>query len=286
MRCLYLLLLRWPPLAHVLPQRPADKERPQPLQVQRRLLGLAHALHDRRQRVQLRPQQPDHEVVVVLVQPVARQPDVRAVARPAIGVADAAVLHQDRALLRRRQLLERPRPPQRVPDRPRPLGVAHLLDRPRQQHALQVVLVAQRIGAPQHRVFGLGRQLREGRPAQKWPQRVEEEVGVLAEGEQRHAKGIVDVFVQHACQSSAACSASTSVLGFRAVAKDHQLHKQPAVEGELPPVGRVAPLADIDAFRGKGLTHELYLQIHLCRRTAAGSYVQNGSSSRYAIVMP
>ncbi len=98
---------------------------------------------------------------------------------------------------------------------------------------------------------GLGVSAEKGGQRKNGAQRVEEKVGVLAKGEQRHAKGIVDVFVQHAAKALL-LERIDQRLGFRAAAKDHQLHKQPAVEGELPPVRRMAPLADIDAFRVKG----------------------------------
>src|SRR4029079_7258984 len=101
-----------------LPRDSPDEERPESLEVERRLFRLPHALHDDRQRMELRAEEPDDEVVVVAVEAVAREPDVEAETRAAECHSDATVLHEDRVLLPARELLERTRPPERVPDRP------------------------------------------------------------------------------------------------------------------------------------------------------------------------
>src|SRR4051812_39649933 len=111
--------LRLPGLQAGLPGNPADEERAQPVEVQRRLLGLPHALDDHRERLQLRADETDHEVVVVLVQSVTGKADVVAEPCAAEGLADSRVLHQDDILFVARKPLERTRAPQWVPDRPR-----------------------------------------------------------------------------------------------------------------------------------------------------------------------
>src|SRR5215217_7949441 len=61
---------------YALPERAADEERSQPFQVQRGLLRLPHRLDQRRERIQILADQADDEVVVVLVETVAREADV------------------------------------------------------------------------------------------------------------------------------------------------------------------------------------------------------------------
>ena len=51
------------------------EERPQPLEVKRGLARSSHPLHAGGEREELRPEQPDHEVVVMLVEAMAREPD-------------------------------------------------------------------------------------------------------------------------------------------------------------------------------------------------------------------
>src|SRR5208283_3504812 len=99
-------------LLFALPGYFADEERSHLLDVQRGLLGLAHPLNDGRERIELWPQQADHEVVVILVQSVASEADVVAQPRLAEGAANAAMLQQDDALLVRRQPFEGAGPPQ------------------------------------------------------------------------------------------------------------------------------------------------------------------------------
>ena len=59
-----------------LPHAPPDEERPEPLEMERGLLRLAHPLDDDRERMQLASEQADDEVVVVVIEAVAREPDV------------------------------------------------------------------------------------------------------------------------------------------------------------------------------------------------------------------
>src|SRR5262249_27496958 len=92
-----------------LPRHSADEERTEVLEVERGLPGLPHALDDDRERVELGPEEPDDEIVVVPVEPVAREADVVAEPGATERHPDAAVLHQDRVLLLPRQALERAR---------------------------------------------------------------------------------------------------------------------------------------------------------------------------------
>ena len=138
-----------------LPRDPADEERPETLEMERRLLRLAHPLDDDRERVQLGPEQADDEVVVVAVEPVAREPDVVAEPGSAEGHPDAPVLHEDRVLLAARELLERAGAAQRVPDRPRQRRIEHAPARALDERLLEILLVADRVGAAEHRQLRL-----------------------------------------------------------------------------------------------------------------------------------
>src|SRR5207249_9704868 len=124
-----------------LPDRTADEERSEPLEVQRGLLRLAHRLHDRREWIQLLPDQSDDEVVVLFVEAVARQADVvRVVAGPERH-ADGAVLGENHPLLFRRELREPAAPPQRIPERPPPVAIQHCTARPMDENVGEVRLV-------------------------------------------------------------------------------------------------------------------------------------------------
>ena len=82
-----------------MPDDAADEERAEPVEVERGLLRLAHRLDDGGEREQLLADQPDDEVVVVAVEPVAGEPDVVRVIGGAERHADRAVLGENRALL-------------------------------------------------------------------------------------------------------------------------------------------------------------------------------------------
>ena len=135
-----------------LPDGAADEERAETVEVERGLLRLAHRLDDGGQREEILADQADDEVVVVAVEAVAGQPDVVRVVGGAERHADRAVLGQDRPLLLLRQLGEAAAAAERIPDRPAPVGVEHRPARPVDQRLLEVRLVAERIGAPEHRV--------------------------------------------------------------------------------------------------------------------------------------
>src|SRR4029453_9634482 len=98
--------------------------------MERGLARLPHPLDDDRERMQLRPEQPDDEVVVVLIEAVTWGPDGVPESGPSEGHATAAVLHEDRVLLLAREPLERARAAQRVPDRPPQLRIEHAAARP------------------------------------------------------------------------------------------------------------------------------------------------------------
>src|SRR6185503_4333926 len=82
-----------------LPRGTPYEERSQAVEVLRGLLGLAHLLHDGRQRVQVRAQEADDEVVVVLVEAVAGEAHVVGVAACAVTLRERAVLGEDAALV-------------------------------------------------------------------------------------------------------------------------------------------------------------------------------------------
>src|SRR3954463_9487208 len=92
-------LARSDSLRRALPDGPAHEKRPEPLEIERRLLRLPHRLDDRRERKQLFSEQADDEVVVVLVEPMTGRADVVRETRGAEGHADGAVLREDDALL-------------------------------------------------------------------------------------------------------------------------------------------------------------------------------------------
>src|SRR5207237_3078621 len=94
------LLLSW---KRALPDRVADEEGPERLEILRRLRRRPHALHDVRERMKVLADETDHEVVVAHVEAVAREADVVHEIRLAVGAADDAVLADDRPLLLRRQ---------------------------------------------------------------------------------------------------------------------------------------------------------------------------------------
>ena len=98
-------------------------------------------------------QDPDDEVVVVLGEAVAGQADV--VRHPGLpeGLADAAVLGEDGALLLLGKLLEGAGPAQGIPDRPGQLGAAQPALRPGDERLLEVGLPAHGVGAAEHRVL-------------------------------------------------------------------------------------------------------------------------------------
>ena len=102
----------------------------------------------------------DDEVVVVLVEAVARQADVVREVGGAVRHADRAVLGENHALLLGRQLREPAAAPERIPDGPAPVRIEHRPPRPVQQHVDQIRLVADRVGAAEHRVLRLLRQRR------------------------------------------------------------------------------------------------------------------------------
>ena len=93
-------------LRRALPGHLADEERPETIEILGSLLGLAHLLHDGGERVQVRPQQADDEVVVVLVEAVTREPYVGREAGEAETLPDRAVLTEDLPLLYLGQGLE------------------------------------------------------------------------------------------------------------------------------------------------------------------------------------
>src|SRR5262249_59916091 len=86
-----------------LPERVADEERPERLDVLRRLHGLPHRLDEMREWMEVAADQPDHEIVVVDVQPLAGETNVVGEVGVAISAPEHAVLTDDGSLLLRRE---------------------------------------------------------------------------------------------------------------------------------------------------------------------------------------
>src|SRR5262245_63534660 len=145
-----------------LPDGSSDKKWPEALEIQRRLLRPAHRLHDRRQRIEILPEQADDEVVVVLVEAVAREADVVGIVADAERHADCAMLGEDDALLLGGQLGELAAPAQWIPDCPAPSWIEHRPPRTGEQHLLEVGFVADRVGAAERRVLGFLRERSKG----------------------------------------------------------------------------------------------------------------------------
>ena len=93
----------------------------------------------------------DDELVVARVEAVAGEANVVSELLLAVGHPDRRVLPQDGSLLRRRELRELSCAAQRVPYVPGPGFRHHVLQGPAEEHVLEVGLVAQRVGTPQHR---------------------------------------------------------------------------------------------------------------------------------------
>src|SRR5512138_1595512 len=80
------------------------------------LARTAHGLHYVRKGVQIRPEQPDDEVIVVRIEPVACQANVMGKVLVAVGAPNAAMLSHDRALLSRFEPFEPALAPKWVPN--------------------------------------------------------------------------------------------------------------------------------------------------------------------------
>src|ERR1700742_3250197 len=103
------------PMEHV-----AHEERPHLHDELGGLPRAAHGLDHVGERVQLLADEPDDELVVVRVEPVAREADVVGQVGRAVGLPDLRVLAHDASLLLRLAALRSAAAPERVPDRPRP----------------------------------------------------------------------------------------------------------------------------------------------------------------------
>ena len=231
-------------LRRTLPQCSTDEERTEPLEIQRRLLRFPHHLDDRGERIEILSDQPDDEVVVVLVEAVAREPDIVRVVGHAERHPDGAVFRENDALLFRRQLRELARTPQRVPDRPPPLRIQNRPPGTMEQDVDEVRLVAERICASQHRVFGLLHQGTKRRPVEDRPDAIQKEVRILAERQQRDAARIVHVFVEHAADAGVADGVDEPLAVF-AAAEREELHEEPRVAALRLPVLHPALLAQV-----------------------------------------
>src|SRR5207247_6019148 len=86
-----------------LPERVADEERAERLDVLRGLDGLPHGLHEVRKGMQVAADETDDEIVIVDVEPVAREADIVGEVGVAVGAARHGGLADDGALLLRRE---------------------------------------------------------------------------------------------------------------------------------------------------------------------------------------
>src|SRR2546428_3948172 len=84
-----------------LPERVADEERAERLDVLRGLDGLPHGLHEVRERMEVAADEANDEIVVVGVEHMTGEADVVSEVGVAVGAAQHAVLADDGALLLR-----------------------------------------------------------------------------------------------------------------------------------------------------------------------------------------
>ena len=195
--------------------------------------------------MQLAPEQPDDEVVVVPVEPVAGEPDVVAETGAPERQAHSAVLHQDRVLLLSRELLERAVAAQRIPDRPAKRGIEHAAARPLDERLVEILLVPERVRAPQHGQLRLRPQLAEGSGSEQRPGGGDERVRALAQRQDRDTFRIVHVLVEDGVDLGRGQRITQRGAVARA-AKRIELHVEPAVErGRLPVRGQPV-LGDVD----------------------------------------
>src|SRR5437868_238265 len=136
------------------PRNAPDEERAELLDELGRLAGFSHRLHDVRERVQVFADEADHEVVVVLVEPVTGEPHVVSEILRAVSASDGPVLAQDAPLFARVELREGAASPERVPHRPGVCLVEDGLLRTIEEPEDEVALIAGAVGAAEHRELG------------------------------------------------------------------------------------------------------------------------------------
>ena len=216
-----------------------------------------------------RPQKPDHEVVVVAVQAVARKPHIGGEPRLAVAPADAAVFAEDRALPLVGQPVERLAALQGIPDCPAQVRIEDPTPRAVEEHVFKVSFVADGVGPPEHVVFRLVCHDAERPVVETFAQRRDEDRGILGEHDDSDALGIVDVPIDRTLEPGP----GERPGGFRrGTLECRELHEQTPVEGDrlsLP----TALLAQI----GKALflTHGA---TSLCTASTSASMLLSGVS--------
>src|SRR6266849_497463 len=225
-----------------LPERVADEERAERLDVLRGLDGLPHGLHEVRKGMEVAAHETDDEIVVVDVEPVAGEADVVGEVGVAVGVAEHAVLADDLALLLPREPREGARAAQRVPDGPGPGRVQRRPPRPAEQPLVEVLLESRRVRPAEHRELGLRREPREGLGVQELAETVDEKDRVLVEREDAHAAWVVRVLVERGLDP-ARLERPDERLRVEAVPEGVELDVQPALGRLL--LGAALPNVDL-----------------------------------------
>src|SRR5690606_16719593 len=179
--------------------------------------------------MQRRADQPDDEIVVVAVEPVASEPDIVREARLAEALREHAVLGADAVLILLRQPLEAFRALQRIPDHPAIRGIEHAAQRTLQQHVLEIAFIADRIGAAEHVVLGLVVVIVERLAVEELAQRRDEEVRVLARGHDADAARVVRVEIERRGDAGL-LERLDRFLGLLAVAERRELHEEAPIE--------------------------------------------------------
>ena len=182
--------------------------------------------------MQLRPEQPHDEVVVVLVEAVACEPHVGRVPAGAVALRERAVLGEYSPLVIGRQRLELLRALQRVPHGPLMLGVQELRARLHEQRVLEVVLVADRVRPAQHVELGLVGVLGERPMVQQRAQARDEVRGIFRRDHEADALRIVRVEIQRADDAFFLERLDCRVR-IGAAAERREFHEQSPVEQDL-----------------------------------------------------
>ncbi len=184
--------------------------------------------------MQVLADQPDDELVVVGVEPVAGEADVVCQSGFAVGSADDRVLAQDAALLAGLELLEGSAPAQRIPHRPAALLVESSRAWTLQQPVFEIRLEAAAVAAPEHGHRGPELQSLQALLVEDGPDVVDEVRRVLAPGQERDAARVVHVPVHdrgHAASLERAHECALRLGGpeLAGAVEDQELHEQPAV---------------------------------------------------------
>src|SRR5262245_28716099 len=214
------LSARWPP-----PDSVADEERAEPLYVLRGLHRLSHGLDEMRQRMELAADEADHKIVVVRVEPVARETDVVREVRVAIGAADRCMLPQGGSLLLRVETCERADTPQWIPDGPGPCRIEHRAPRSVEQPIVEIRLEPGGVRTAEHHHLGSARQIGEWFSGQEVAETRHEERGVLGKRQEADSLRIAEVGIEDGIDTSG-LERGDERLRIPAARVDEKLHEQ------------------------------------------------------------